>query len=150
MILPTVGRGNGCQPTASEEQPLRSRRKDLLFCPIVGAMLAGSLSGVRLKVLLTFSVGPKRKRLRESLPSLCGWIGAAPARTKEGCLSGIVKAHDQDRVLVPRRGQPGASNHEQGRETAHLLLLHEMADKASHESIHCSSFPGLLPPVETL
>lgn len=42
----------------------------------------------------------------------------------------------------------GCSDHEQvkkERETADLLLLHEMADKASDESIHCSSFSGLLP-----
>ena len=74
-----------------------------------------------------------------------GWIRAAPTRTKEGRLSGIVEAHDQDRVLCRVEVSRGVLQSRERERTAHLLLLHEMADKASHESIHCSSSPGLLP-----
>ena len=70
-----------------------------------------------------------------------GWIRAAPTRTKEGRLSGIVEAHDQDRVLCRVEVSRGVLQSRERERTAHLLLLHEMADKASHESIHCSFFP---------
>jgi hypothetical protein len=116
VILPTVGRGNARQPTASEEAAFSPITDDLLFCPIVGAMLAGSLSGVRLKVLLTFSVGPKRKGLREELAG-CLAAGSGPRRhvPRKVVFPALSRPMIRTEYCVAWRSAGGCFNHERER-----------------------------------
>jgi len=84
VILPTAsGAGASRQLVASE----RGRRKgNALFCPMVGAMLLGSMSAVRLKVLLTFSASERASRVGSR--GSAGVARRAPVRGRGGTHQG--------------------------------------------------------------